>query len=203
MLKVNSIKKSFKGNEVLKGIDLTVDAGEIIHIKGSNGCGKSTLLKIIADLLLPDEGSIELSNNVKIGALIENPNFIESESLAFNLEFLYSLTNEYDNEAKNKIKELVQKFSLNFDQKSNLKKYSLGMRQKVGIIQAIMENQNLILFDEPTRGLDQESILVFNQLIEDLIKEEKSIIICAHDGIEQINFTHRYELKDGKIKKIA
>lgn len=73
------------------------------------------------------------------------------------------------------------------------------MRQKAGIIQAIMEDQNLILLDEPTRGLDKKSISVFNETINNLIKHGKSIIICAHDGVDELNFTKTYELEDGKI----
>lgn len=203
MLKVNGIKKSFKGNEVLNGVDLRVKSKELIHIKGGNGCGKSTLLKIIANLLLPDAGSLEVSSNVKIGALIENPCFIESESLKYNLKFLYSLTNSYREEDEEKIKKLAERFFLDFHSNSSMKKYSLGMRQKAGIIQAVMENQNLILFDEPTRGLDHDSIYVFNDLLNEWIEEGKSIIICAHEGVEHINFTHRYELKYGKIIQLS
>lgn len=201
MLRVNSISKSFKNNNILKNVTFDVTKGELIHIKGTNGSGKSTLLKIIAGLLEPDGGKVELDSNVKIGALIENPNFIESESMAYNLKFLYSLMNHYDKNAEENLIGLVKRFSLDFYSKSNIKKYSLGMRQKVGIIQAVMEDQNLILFDEPTRGLDKDSIITFNQLLEELVKDEKSIIICAHDGVENIKFTHEYELKDGKIYK--
>ena len=81
-----------------------------------------------------------------------------------------------------------------------MKKYSVGMRQKAGIIQAIMENQNVILFDEPTRGLDKESIGIFNNCIKGLIIERKSIIICAHDGVDGLTFSKEYELKNGTLR---
>lgn len=199
MLKVKNIKKNFKGNEVLKGINLEVNECELVHIKGINGSGKSTLLKIIAGLMQQDEGEITFGDNVSLGALIENPNFIENETAVYNLKFLYDLKNTYD-EAN--VKLLFQRLQLDYKLNIPIKKYSVGMRQKVGIIQAIMENQNLILFDEPTRGLDEESIYAFNDIISSLIKQKKSVIICAHDGVSDIPFTHRYELKNGLLQAL-
>lgn len=199
MLKVRNIKKNFKGNEVLKGVNLEVNECELVHIKGINGSGKSTLLKIIAGLMQQDEGEVTFENDVYLGALIENPNFIESETAVYNLKFLYDLKNTYD-EAN--VKLLFEKLQLDYALYTPIKKYSVGMRQKVGIIQAVMENQNLILFDEPTRGLDEESIYAFNDIISSLIKQKKSVIICAHDGVSDIAFTHRYELKNGLLQAL-
>lgn len=199
MLKIKNIKKSFKYNNVLTDINLNVKKGDLIHIKGVNGSGKSTLLKIIASLMEPDSGEIQFSPGVNLGALIENPYFIENETAAYNLQFLYNLKNSFDEE---KVKSLFQKLQLDYDLRTPIKKYSVGMRQKVGIIQAIMEDQNLILFDEPTRGLDEKSIIAFNELIEDAVKQEKAIIICAHDGVESIPFKQRYVLENGVLKNI-
>ena len=92
-------------------------------------------------------------------------------------------------------------FSLNIDSKIAIKKYSLGMRQKAAIIQAVMENQNLILLDEPTRGLDIDSMNQFDNLVKELKKEGKTIIICAHDGVENINFDRIIEIKKGRIEE--
>lgn len=199
MIQLKSIQKQFKGNEVLKDVNMQILPGQLIHIKGRNGSGKSTLLKIIAKLWAPDSGEVIVNSDVVIGALIENPNFIESESLAYNLKFLYSLTKRYDNDAIKKIRALSELFHLHYDQKTAMRKYSLGMRQKAGIIQAIMEDQNLILLDEPTRGLDEDSMVAFRQLLEELLQEKKSVVICAHDGVEGIPFTHTYELKNGVL----
>lgn len=199
MLKVENIRKSFKGNEVLRGINLEVNECELVHIKGINGSGKSTLLKIIAGLMQQDEGEVTFCDTVNLGALIENPNFIENETAVYNLKFLYNLKNTYD---EVNVKLLFQKLQLDYKLNTPIKKFSVGMRQKVGIIQAIMENQNLILFDEPTRGLDEESIHAFNEIISSLIKQKKSIIICAHDGVNDISFTHRYELKNGLLQAL-
>lgn len=196
MLKIKNVTKGFKHKEILSNVNLSLKEGELIHIKGINGSGKSTLLKIIGGLMLPDNGEVIISKGVKIGALIENPGFIENESLAYNLKFLFTLTNTYEEE---KVRALVEMFQLEYTSKVPMKNYSVGMRQKAGIIQAIMENQNLILFDEPTRGLDNDAIITFTTCINELLKEGKSIIICAHDGVEGLPFTREYELKNGKL----
>lgn len=149
MLKIQNLKKSFKGNIVINNLNLHLKQGELIHIKGSNGSGKSTLLKVISGLLEADEGSISKEPGLKIGALIENPSFIENETAVSNLKFLYNLTGRYDEEH---VKTLFEQFNLDYNSTIKISKYSIGMRQKVGIIQAIMENQDLILLVEPTIG---------------------------------------------------
>lgn len=196
LLKLNNIKKSFNKKEVLNELNLVVNKGECIYIHGKNGCGKSTLFKIICDILNVDLGTLEISDEVHLGALIENPGFIESESIKFNLHFLASLKKNYDEE---KIIELCNIYSLDYFDKSKLKSYSVGMRQKVGIIQAVMENQNLILFDEPTRGLDDDSIKIFENMVNDLVNDGKTIIIASHDLLPNISYSHKYLLDKGKL----
>ena len=197
MLKITHLRKSFYKNQcILKDINLNISRGDVIYIKGINGSGKTTLFKIICDILEKDGGEIDKNKNLKIGALIENPSFIENETILFNLYFLASLNNNYNYEA---IKKLTDLFSLDIHNKSKMKTYSLGMRQKVAIIQAVMENQNLIIFDEPVRGLDKKSIQTFIDLINALCQQGKAIIIASHDEIHNINYTHIYTLKDGKL----
>lgn len=198
MIKIIGLEKSFKTNKVLNRLDLEVKAGEIIYIKGINGSGKSTLFKLICDILEQDKGEIIIEENVRIGALIENPNFMENETLLSNLKFLASINKNYN---FNKISYLSKLFQLDINSKTKLKEYSVGMRQKVGIIQALMEDQNFLIFDEPTRGLDSSSINIFVSLINKLRKENKAIIIASHDFIKEINFTSIYILKNGKLYK--
>ena len=156
MINFKHIKKSFKGQCILKDISFSIKEGEIIRISGSNGCGKSTLLKIAVGLLEADEGNVFYEKyEDSIGALIENPSFIENESAMYNLKFLYNLKNKFDLE---KVKALMKDFLLDPLSTIPVKKYSVGMRQKLGIIQAIMEDQKIIFLDEPTRGLDDNSV---------------------------------------------
>lgn len=196
MLKLENIKKNFKNNKVLQGLSLTINKGDLIYIHGINGCGKSTLFKIACDIIDIDGGEIIKNKNLKIGALIENPGFLENENIKTNLSFIANLTNSYD---EKRIKELCELFQLDYYNKNPLKSYSVGMRQKVGIIQAVMENQNLIFFDEPTRGLDSESIQKFIELVNELVTDNKAIVIASHDYLSDINFTKQYELKDGVL----
>ena len=156
------------------------------------GSGKSTLLKIIAGLLNADKGEVIIENNdIDIGALIENPAFIENESAEYNLKFLYDLKNSYDRKT---VQSYMEYFDLTLEDKRAVKKYSVGMRQKLGIIQAIMENQNIILFDEPTRGLDNTSSNKFIELVKKLNSDKKTIIICAHDGVDEIPFNRKFTI---------
>ena len=195
-LSIRNLYKSFKKNDVLKNLNMTVNKGELIYIHGINGCGKSTLFKLITDIIKPTSGEIVFSADVRIGALIENPGFLENQTLKFNLKFLADFNKAYD---KNRIIALCNLFQLDFDNKEKIGKYSVGMRQKAGIIQAFMENQDFILFDEPTRGLDTASIQAFNELIKKSIQANKTIIIAAHDTFDELQFDRKYELKDGYL----
>ena len=196
MINLKKVQKKFNNNYVLEDINLSINKGELIYIHGINGCGKSTLFKIICDILEIDSGIITIDEDTHIGALIENPAFLERDTIKYNLKYLADFNDNYDEQ---KIRELCQLFHLDFDSRTKMKNYSLGMRQKVGIIQAVMENQNLILLDEPTRGLDEESIESFYTLINKLVSEGKSVIIASHDKYEELKFTSSYQLKKGRL----
>lgn len=196
MLEVNHIAKSFKGNTVLTDVSLQVKAGQLIHISGANGSGKSTLFKIITKLLEPDHGSVRIGKDDLIGALIENPGFLEFESMMTNLKFLANLNNRFD---QSYTLQLVKQFGLNPTNRQAISKYSVGMRQKVGIIQAVMEHQSLILLDEPTRGLDKASIEQFIVLIDALINDGKSVMIASHDDVPGLMYDLALRLEDGRL----
>lgn len=199
VINIQRISKSFKNNIVLNNIDLVINSGDVIYIKGINGSGKSTLLKLICGLMEPDQGSITINPDSYIGALIENPAFIPYASLAENLEFLYNIRN--GNPSKDecrKIQDLCQLFHLDYSSRKALKSYSVGMKQKAGIIQAIMEDQDIILLDEPTRGLDEEALYAYKNLMKSLNRQGKTIVVAAHD-FEDIGFNRILTLKNGKI----
>lgn len=195
MLEVINVSKKLGGKSIICDLSLRVEKGDITLIKGSNGSGKTTILRLIAGLLEPDDGLIIYGEGTEIGALIENPSFVPNFTARENLDFLFKLKSEslYDIE---KLESLCSLFYLDFYDSSLVKKYSLGMRQKLGIIQAIMEDQNLILLDEPTRGLDDVSVDSFIKLISELSVEGKSIIIASHDkeNMSKIEFDHVIEI---------
>ena len=196
MITLKNISKSFGTNKILSNVNWTIEQNELIYIHGKNGCGKSTLIKIICDILKYDEGSIEKSNDLNLGALIENPGFLESETVKYNLLFLAGLKK---NSNEQKIKEYCEYYELDYDSKTKMKNYSVGMRQKVGIIQAVMEDQNVIIFDEPTRGLDEQSVNSFIKMVYKLKEENKTIIIASHDKLDDLIFTKVYRLDEGKL----
>jgi len=198
MLKLENISKRFKKNLLFENVNLEIRNGELIHLFGKNGSGKSTLFMLICDILESTTGKILKDEDVKIGAVIGNSGFIENETILYNLKYLYNLKGTFDEE---KVRKLCEMFSLDLYDKRKIKSYSVGMRQKVAIIQAIMEDQNLILLDEPTRGLDVDAIEVFFELVKKLNKEEKTIIIASHDLYDRLDYDYHLFIKDKKIVK--
>ena len=197
MLELRQIKKSFGQKLVLKNVSLLAKPGELIHISGINGSGKSTIFKIITGLLKADSGEIRLGENDVVGALIENPDFLEYESAMSNLHFLANLNKRFN---EKEVRGLLRYFMLDPDDPEPIAKYSVGMRQKVGIIQAVMENQNIILLDEPTRGIDQESISLFVALLKKLKQQNKIVVVASHDQINELKYDRRFILHHGILQ---
>lgn len=195
-LEIDDLTKKIKDQQVLDRLNLKVDAAELLHIVGANGSGKSTLFKLVVNIMAPDSGRIIVDAETHIGGLIENPSFMEDETAKQNMKFLATINRHYD---ETKIRALFERFGLDYDNKKRIRGYSLGMRQKVGIIQAIMENQNLILLDEPTRGLDQKALETFKTLIHELVGEKETIIIASHDNLSDLSFDRILRLDKGKL----
>ena len=198
MLELRQIKKSFGQKLVLKNVSLLAKPGELIHISGINGSGKSTIFKIITGLLKADSGEIRLGENDVVGALIENPDFLEYESAMSNLHFLANLNKRFN---EKEVRGLLRYFMLDPDDPEPIAKYSVGMRQKVGIIQAVMENQNVILLDEPTRGIDQESVSLFVALLKKLKQQNKIVVVASHDQINELKYDRLFILRQGILQE--
>lgn len=196
MLKIEHLNKKFGKKEVLQDVSLTLSPGERIHIIGKNGSGKSTIFKIITGILKQNGGTVEIGTDDVIGALIENPSFLEYESGLENLKFLAELNHNYDEKL---VKDLMEEFSLDSEDSQSVSRYSIGMRQKLGIIQAIMENQNIILLDEPTRGIDKEGIETFVKILGQLKEQKRAVIIASHDDIPNLVYDRELKLKDGVL----
>ncbi|MST87142.1 ABC transporter ATP-binding protein [Lactobacillus porci] len=197
MLQVTHVSKKFKDADVLKDVSLTVKPGELIHIVGINGSGKSTLFKIITGLLKADSGTVSLDSGDVIGALIENPGFLEYETAWDNLRFLANVHHKFQ---ADKVKKLLTDFDLDPNSRQAIGKYSIGMRQKVGIVQAIMEDQNIILLDEPTRGIDKKGVKQFVDLLERLKAEGKAVVVASHDDIPGLVYDRTLTLENGELK---
>lgn len=198
--------KSFKSAEVLKNINLTLESGKVIGLKGKNGSGKTMLMRAISGLILPTSGNVyindkELGRQISfppsIGILIENPSFISNYTGFKNLKILASIQNRISDD---EIRDAIRKVGLDPDDKRTFKKYSLGMKQRLGIAAAIMERPDIVILDEPINALDEAGAGLIKGLLDELKANGSLIIIACHDT-EELNYLSDeiYEIYDGEI----
>ena len=198
--------KSFKSAEVLKNINLTLESGKVIGLKGKNGSGKTMLMRAISGLILPTSGKVyindkELGRHISfppsIGILIENPSFISNYTGFKNLKILASIQNRISDD---EIRDAIRKVGLDPDDKRTFKKYSLGMKQRLGIAAAIMERPDIVILDEPINALDEAGAGLIKGLLDELKANGSLIIISCHDT-EELNYLSDeiYEIYDGEI----
>ena len=198
--------KSFKSAEVLKNINLTLESGKVIGLKGKNGSGKTMLMRAISGLILPTSGKVyindkELGRQISfppsIGVLIENPSFISNYTGFKNLKILASIQNRISDD---EIRDAIRKVGLDPDDKRTFKKYSLGMKQRLGIAAAIMERPDIVILDEPINALDEAGAGLIKGLLDELKANGSLIIIACHDT-EELNYLSDeiYEIYDGEI----
>ena len=184
-IEIKNVSKKFKNNLVLDKVNLTFTTGHIYGLKGRNGSGKSVFLKILAGLYIPSEGEVLFDNkkfNSKkeyppnMRALIENPTFFANMTGYENLKLLAKIQGKISDKEILEALELVNLISEK-DKKYN--KYSLGMKQKLGIAQVFMENPEILILDEVFNGLEENTVLKLKDYLKE-IKKEKIIIITSH-----------------------
>lgn len=188
--KNESIKNRYSSRnvEAVKNISLEIEEGEIFGLLGTNGAGKSTILKMICGLIKPTSGKVLLEGEIvgfdsctakeKIGALIENPAFFNHLSARKNLQYLADMQGGVSDK---RIDDLLDMLGLTGRADDKIMTYSMGMKQKVGIAQAIMHKPKLLILDEPTNGLDPQWIILMREFLIKLAKEYKmTIIISSH-----------------------
>ncbi len=208
MVVLENVSKSFKDKTVLQKTDLTIESGRITGFIGRNGSGKTVLFKLICGLMLPTTGTVTV-DGVQIGkdrdfapdtgVLIETPSFISYESGLRNLRDLAAIQKKITVE---QVKDAIRLVGLDPDDKKRVGKYSLGMRQRLGIAQAIMESPSLIILDEPMNGLDKNGVEDMRVLFAKLRNEGKTILLASH-AAEDIDILcdSVYELDNGTIHK--
>ena len=184
---VEHLHKSFGKEEILHGIDRTFEAGKIHGIVGNNGSGKTVLMKCICGFLIPDKGHVRINGKEvgkdidfpeNMGIIIETPGFLPGVTGLKNLKLLASLRGLAD---EKKVRQTIERVGLDPDLKKPVSKYSLGMRQRLGIAQAIMEDPSLLILDEPFNGLDKHGVAEIRQLIRELRTEGKTILLASHN----------------------
>lgn len=205
-IKVETLSKKINGAMVLKDISCEFVSGNIYGIVGKNGSGKTMLLREIAGLIRPTKGSISVDGKTlhhdisfppNLGLIIEKPDFLNYLTGFENLKMLAEIRHRV---ADDKIKTLMTKFSLEPNSKQTVKKYSLGMKQKIGIIQAIMENPDILILDEPFNALDEDTVLLVRNLLLQYRKDGKLIVITSHhrEDIDAI-CNHIYRMEEGQL----
>lgn len=187
-IQINHYTKKIKDSVVLDDINLTFESGKIYGLKGRNGSGKTMLMRAVSGLIRPTAGEVIIDGEIigkdisfprSIGVLIENPAFLPSESGYENLKMLADIGGGI---APEQIKQTLEEVGLNPEDKKPYRKYSLGMKQKLGIAAAIMEQPDIIILDEPMNALDQESV----QAVKNLILRERDrgavVLLACHDA---------------------
>ena len=206
IIKVDNVIKKFGSEIALNNVSIEFERGKIYGIVGRNGSGKTVLFKTIIGFLKPTGGRIivdgkEIGKDTDfadhIGIIIETPGFLSAYSGYKNLEYLASIKNII---AKKEIKESMERVGLDPDSKKKVGKYSLGMRQRLGIAQAIMENPDILILDEPMNGLDNQGVKEVREILLNLKEEGKSIILASHnkEDIEAL-CDKVYEMDHGKL----
>ena len=205
-INIDNISKSFDKGLVLNNINLYFESGKVYGLKGRNGSGKTMLLRAISGLILPDKGTIKIDDKIlgddlsfppSVGVLIENPGYIPELSGKENLKNIADIKSVISDD---EINEIMKYFDLEPESKKPVKKYSLGMKQKLGLCMAFMEDPELILLDEPMNALDEKAVNDLKDLILKKEKEGKLIIIASHDLEDLEELTDEIiEMQNGEV----
>lgn len=208
VIETRNLKKAFGAVQVVHGIDLTVEKGEIFGFLGRNGAGKSTFINMLTGIIQPTSGSFSLLGvegadprlKKHIGVMPDYSTFYNSMNAIQHLKFLSSLSGLPASTAH--CKAVLKMVGLDQDFSKKVAKYSFGMKKKLGIAQAIIHDPELIFLDEPTSGLDAESALHIHKLIRDLQASGKTIFMTSHNlfEVEKLCTTIAI-MKDGSIVK--
>lgn len=206
-VEVKNMSKKFNGKVIYEDVSLQIRTGECVGLVGENGSGKSVLFQIMTGLMRPDRGEIIVNGNElgkrgrdfpsRVGILINEPGYIETCSGYKNLLLLAEIQNIVD---EKKIQETMEMVGLDYRDNTRVRKYSMGMRQKLGIAQAIMEGQTVILLDEPYNALDYKTNKEITQILLRLKEAGKTLILTSHQHVYLERLCdHIYCIDDHKV----
>lgn len=190
VIEVQNLSKSFGEEQVLKGVSRDFEIGKIHGIVGNNGSGKTVLMKCICGFLRPSGGRVlvngkEVGRDMDfpddLGIIIETPGFLPNLSGMKNLQILASLKKRASTDV---IRDVIRKVGLDPDSRKPVGKYSLGMRQRLGLAQALMEDPSILILDEPLNGLDKHGVVQIRELIKSLRTEGKTILLASHNQMD-------------------
>ena len=187
VIELKEVVKDIKGKRIIDHVTLHLESGKITGLKGVNGSGKTMLMRLISGLITPTSGSItingkQLGKDVtfpeSVGILIENPAFLDTYSGFDNLKMLASIQNRIGEE---EIRAILAKVGLDPQDKKKYRKYSLGMKQRLGIAAAVMENPDIIILDEPTNALDSDGVEMLKGILHEHRERGALLLISCHD----------------------
>ena len=206
VIKLTNVSKVIKKAKVLDNVNLELTSGKVYGLKGKNGSGKTMLMRVICGLISKVKGEIEIDGEIlgkdfsfppSIGILIENPSFVQEYTGLKNLEMLACIKN---NTGIEDIRHVMEQVGLDPDDKRTYRKYSLGMKQKLGIAAAYMENPDIIILDEPINALDEAGAKQVHEILEEQKKRGALIIIACHDKEElEMLSDEIIEISEGRI----
>lgn len=188
IIEINGVSLTLRKTQILKDINKTFEKGKIHGLIGRNGSGKTMLMKCICGFIKPTEGEIKVFGKKigkdcdfpdSVGIIIETPGFIPYYSGYKNLKLLADLNRKITGE---QVKNAMNQVGLAPELKRHVKKYSLGMRQRLGLAQAIMENPDLLILDEPMNGLDKDGVSDMRKYLLELKEQGKTILIASHSA---------------------
>ncbi|MBE5964904.1 MAG: ATP-binding cassette domain-containing protein [Lachnospira sp.] len=205
-IKIEDYTKTIGRAQILDNVNMELEGGKIYGFKGKNGSGKTMLMRAICGLILPTFGRVLIDGEEigkdrsfpkSVGALLENPAFLNGYTGFKNLKMIADIKGIIGDE---EIKEILTRVGLDPEDKRTYKKYSLGMKQKLGIAAAVMEKSDIIILDEPINALDEESALIVRDILRELRDNGSLIILACHDT-EELEFLSDkiYVLNDGKV----
>lgn len=205
-IEIRNASKVIQKAEVLKDINIHFEGGKIYGLRGKNGSGKTMLMRAISGLITLTKGEVIIDGQIlgkdmsfpeSIGILIENPSFIDSYTGYQNLKALADINHRI---ASQEICEVLEQVGLNPADKKKYKKYSLGMKQRLGIAAAIMEKPQIILLDEPINALDESGVEQIRNTLLELKNDQRIIIVACHDREElDLLSDEIIELQDGAV----
>mgnify|MGYP005758645715 CR=1 FL=1 len=186
-IQLTDVVKDIKGKRIIDHVSLEMESGKVVGLKGVNGSGKTMLMRLICGLIVPTSGSITINGKrlgkditfpESVGILIENPAFLDAYSGFENLKLLASIKNRIGAE---KIREVIALVGLDPNDKKKYRKYSLGMKQRLGIAAAVMEEPDIVVLDEPTNALDSNGVEMFKKVLQREKERGALVIISCHD----------------------
>lgn len=205
---VENVSKSLGGSQILKCVNLSLKKGYIYGIVGRNGSGKTVLFKCICGFMWADEGHIQIEGRVlkkntdipkSLGIIIESPGFLPNISGFKNLWILEKMCGGKN---RNKVKAVMKQVGLDYESKKKTGKYSMGMRQRLGIAQSIMNDPSILILDEPMNGLDNQGVDDIRKLLLELKEQGKTILLASHNKEDiEVLCDEVYEMDAGRLEK--